>query len=344
MARRWAGGGLGGRPHQRGHRGTGRGPVRQCPKTGDDTADAAWAAELDDLLLTIGRRFRRADLRARMRAHVRGLLGTVGLENGWQLAEYAGHRTPDGLQRLLNGARWNAEDLRDDLHSYVAQHLGEDDAVLIIDDTGFIKKGTTSAGVQRRYSGTAGRTESCQIGVFAAYATRTGRALVDRELYLPKSWTSDRERCRAAKIPDEYDFATKGDLAKRLVLRALASPLPLAWVTADAAHGQRDASAACWSNPVSATSWPCRSRSRSSARGPTTCSPRLPTGHGSRCPAETAPRDRLFTTGWRFISPRCGSSTTKGANTFAGGGRWAGAAAASPTRSPTTRPTLRGKP
>jgi SRSO17 transposase len=211
----------------------------QCPNMNDDTVDATWAPGLDDLFLTIGHRFPRADLRARMRAYVRGLLGPVGRKNGWQLAEYAGHRTPDGLQRLLNAARWNADDLRDDLQSYVADHLGNDDAVLIIDDTGFIKKGTTSAGVQRQYSGTAGRTENCQIGVFAAYASRTGRALVDRELYLPKSWTSDRERCRAAKIPDEHDFATKGDLAKRLVLRALASPLPLAWVTADAAYGQQ---------------------------------------------------------------------------------------------------------
>lgn len=107
-----------------------------------------------------------------------------------------------------------------------------------IDDTGFLKKGTTSAGVQRQYSGTAGRTENCQIGVFAAYASTAGRALVDRELYLPKSWTDDRERCRAAKVPDEREFATKGILAQALVLRALASPLPIAWVTADAAYGQ----------------------------------------------------------------------------------------------------------
>lgn len=109
---------------------------------------------------------------------------------------------------------------------------------LILDDTGFLKKGITSAGVQRQYSGTAGRTENCQIGVFAAYATTRGRALVDRELYLPKSWTDDRGRCRAAHIPDERAFATKADLAKVMVLRALASPLPIAWVTADAAYGQ----------------------------------------------------------------------------------------------------------
>ena len=204
----------------------------------DDLADAAWDRELDDLFLRIGHRFGRADLRRRMRDYVRALLGPVGRKNGWQLAEHAGHRTPDGLQRLLNGATWNVDDVRDDLQTYVAEKLGEADGVLILDDTGFIKKGTTSAGVQRQYSGTAGRTENCQIGVFAAYATTRARTLVDRELYLPKSWTDDRERCRAAKIPDERGFATKPELARAMVLRALASPLPIAWVTADAAYGQ----------------------------------------------------------------------------------------------------------
>jgi len=204
----------------------------------DDLADATWDRELDELFLRIGHRFGRADLRRRMRDYVRALLGPVGRKNGWQLAEHAGHRTPDGLQRLLNGATWNADDVRDDLQTYVADKLGEDGGVLILDDTGFVKKGTTSAGVQRQYSGTAGRTENCQIGVFAAYATTRARALVDRELYLPKSWTDDHERCRAAKVPDGRGFATKPELARAMVLRALASPLPIAWVTADAAYGQ----------------------------------------------------------------------------------------------------------
>ncbi|MFI6693903.1 transposase, partial [Streptomyces sp. NPDC050433] len=132
---------------------------------------AEWAAELEELLLRVGRRFSRADLRWRMRAYVRGLLGSVSRKNGWQLAEFAGHSTPDGLQNLLNRARWDAEELRDDLQEYVAEKLGDEDGTLIIDDTGFIKKGVTSAGVQRQYSGTAGRTENCQIGVFAAYAS-----------------------------------------------------------------------------------------------------------------------------------------------------------------------------
>ncbi len=203
-----------------------------------ETVAETWDRELDELFLTVGHRFRRVEARRRMRDYVRGLLAPVARKNSWQLAEQAGHRTPDGLQHLLAGAAWDPDEIRDDLQAFVAERLGEPDGVLILDDTGFVKKGTTSAGVQRQYSGTAGRTENCQIGVFAAYASVRGRALVDRELYLPKSWTEDRDRCRAARIPDEREFCTKGELAKRLVLRALGSDLPIAWVTADSAYGQ----------------------------------------------------------------------------------------------------------
>ncbi len=172
-----------------------------------------------------------------MRDYVRGLLGRATRKNGWQLAEWAGHRTPDGFQRLLNSGVWDADALRDDVRAYVAEQLGPD-GVLIIDDTGFIKKGTTSAGVGRQYTGTSGKIDNCQIGVFAAYATSLGRALVDRDLYLPKAWTSDRDRCRAAEIPDERDFATKGELARDIVRRCLAAGLPAKWITADEAYGQ----------------------------------------------------------------------------------------------------------
>lgn len=150
-----------------------------------------WAAGLEEVLVRVGHRFRRVDLRRQMRAYVRGLLGPVARKNGWQLAGHAGHDGPAGLQHLLNRARWDPDDIRDDLQHYAAERLGDDDGVLIIDDTGFLKKGTTSAGVQRQYSGTAGRTENCQIGVFAAYATSKGRTVADRELYLPTSWTND---------------------------------------------------------------------------------------------------------------------------------------------------------
>ncbi|MFI1801115.1 IS701 family transposase [Streptomyces sp. NPDC020379] len=196
-----------------------------------------WASELESVFARVAGRFGRADLRWRMRDYVRGLLAPVGRKNGWQLAEYVGHRDPAGLQHLLNGARWDADAVRDDVREYVAGQLGPD-GVLIIDDTGFIKKGITSAGVSRQYTGTSGKIDNCQIGVFAAYATTRGRALVDRELYLPKSWTADRERCQAAKVPDDRGFATKGELAKAMVRRCLAAGLPAAWVTADEAYGQ----------------------------------------------------------------------------------------------------------
>ena len=196
-----------------------------------------WAGELESVFARVAGRFARADLRWRMRDYLRGLLAPVARKNGWQLAEYAGHKTPDGFQRLLNSSVWDADAVRDDVREYVAERLGPG-GVLIIDDTGFIKKGTTSAGVGRQYTGTSGKIDNCQIGVFAAYATSCGRALVDRELYLPKAWTSDRERCRAAKIPDERQFATKGELAKAMVTRSLAAGLPTRWVTADEAYGQ----------------------------------------------------------------------------------------------------------
>ncbi|MFE7128027.1 IS701 family transposase [Streptomyces sp. NPDC057617] len=204
----------------------------------DDVCPDVWAGELDEALLRVGHRFGRADLRRRMRDYVRALLGPVGRKNSWQLAEYAGHSAPHGFQNLLNRALWDVDSVRDDVQAYVAERLGEPDGVLVIDETGFLKKGDTSAGVQRQYSGTAGRTENCQVAVFAAYASRRGRTLVDRELYLPKSWTSDREQCRAAKVPDSRGFATKTELARTLVARALASPLPISWVTTDALYGQ----------------------------------------------------------------------------------------------------------
>jgi SRSO17 transposase len=196
-----------------------------------------WAAELESVFARVAGRFGRADLRWRMRDYVRGLLAPVSRKNGWQLAEYAGHRGPEGLQHLLNGASWDADAVRDDVREYVAEQLGPG-GVLIIDDTGFIKKGITSAGVSRQYTGTSGKIDNCQIGVFAAYATDRGRSLVDRELYLPKCWARDRERCRAAKVPDERVFATKGELARDVVRRCVAAGLPAAWVTADEAYGQ----------------------------------------------------------------------------------------------------------
>jgi SRSO17 transposase len=142
------------------------------------------------------------------------------------------------MQRLLRRAGFDVDGVRDDLRDLVVARLGDPDAVLAIDETGFLKKGRRSAGVQRQYSGTAGRTENCQIGVFMAYVAREGHALIDRQLYLPQSWIEDRERCRAAGIPDELEFASKPRLAIAMLDRAVRAEVPFGWVTADEVYGQ----------------------------------------------------------------------------------------------------------
>src|ERR1700687_3552849 len=150
-----------------------------------------WADGLAALHARVGRRFARAEPRRRALAYLRGLLSPVERKNGWQLAELAGEPTPDGMQHLLAPAGWDADQVRDDLRAYVVEHLGEEQGVLVVDETGFLKKGTKSVGVQRQYSGTAGRIENCQIGVFLAYASGQGRTFLDRELYLPRAWAED---------------------------------------------------------------------------------------------------------------------------------------------------------
>src|SRR5919197_812602 len=195
-------------------------------------------AELDRLHGRISGRFARAEPRARVREYVSGLVAGLERKNGWSLAEHAGDVSPDGMQRLLRRADWDVDGGRDDVRDYVIEHLGDAQGVLIGDETGFLKKGVKSAGVQRQYSGTAGRTENCQIGTFLAYASQHGHALIDRELYLPASWTDDRERCREAGIPDEIGFATKPRQLMAMLARAFAAGVPFAWVTADEAYGQ----------------------------------------------------------------------------------------------------------
>ncbi len=198
---------------------------------------AAWTAGLEGLFARVAGRFHRAEPRLRARAYVRGLLAPLAGKNGWTLAEAAGDLTPNGMQRLLNKAAWDVDGVRDEVRAYAVEHLGDVDGVLVVDETGFLKKGVKSAGVQRQYSGTAGRVENCQLGVFCAYTTVKGRALIDRELYLPKSWTTDRDRCREAGVPGEVDFATKQVLAQRMLARALDAGVPARWVTADEAYG-----------------------------------------------------------------------------------------------------------
>jgi SRSO17 transposase len=199
---------------------------------------AAWADGLEELRARIAPRFARREPRERVAQYVQGLLAPLERKNGWTLAESAGAANPDGMQWLLTGADWDPDLVRDDLRDYVIEHLGDPGAVLVADDTGFLKKGTKSAGVQRQYSGTAGRVENCQIGVFLGYASPAGRTLLDRELYLPRSWTEDRQRCREAGVPDEVGFATKPDLAAGMLARALDAGVPASWVTADEAYGQ----------------------------------------------------------------------------------------------------------
>ena len=199
----------------------------------------SWSEELDALGELLVPHFSRAEVRHRAGAYLRGLLGTAERKNGWQLAEAAGDTTPYGLQHLLGRASWDADEVRDDLlRGYVVERLGgEEDAVLIVDETGFLKKGDKSAGVKRQYSGTAGRVENCQVGVFLAYASERGQAFIDRELYLPEEWVLDKERRKRVGVPEEIEMRTKPELAREMLGRALEAGVEAAWVVADSAYG-----------------------------------------------------------------------------------------------------------
>ncbi|XAS69618.1 IS701 family transposase [Micrococcaceae bacterium Sec5.7] len=197
-----------------------------------------WADGLEEIRELIGGRFARSEPRENAVAYLKGLLSSEERKNSWTLSERAGQVIPDRMQRLLSSTDWDPDAVRDDLRSYVVKHLGSDDGVLIVDETGFLKKGARSAGVARQYSGTAGRIENSQIGVFLTYSTPAGRTFLDRELYLPKAWTDDRERCMGAGIPEERAFATKPELAITMIIRALDAGVPAAWVTGDAVYGQ----------------------------------------------------------------------------------------------------------
>jgi SRSO17 transposase len=196
-----------------------------------------WRAGLDALHARIAGRFRRSEVRERAKRYLVGLLDRVERKNGWQLAEHLGETGPQGVQRLLNAAEWDVDAVRDDLRAYVVEQLGAPEGVLIVDESGFLKKGTKSVGVQRQYSGTAGRRENCQIGVFLAYASPKGRSFLDRELYLPKEWADDPERRREAGVPEEITFATKPELATQMLERACAAGVPAGWVTGDEIYG-----------------------------------------------------------------------------------------------------------
>jgi SRSO17 transposase len=198
---------------------------------------SGWGAELDAIAHRIGARFARSETRDRVRAYLVGLLGPVQRKNSWQVAEQIGDADPYGVQYLLGRSDWDPEEVRDDLRDFVVETLGDADAVLILDETGFLKKGTHSAGVARQYTGTAGRIENAQVGVFLAYASRHGTAFLDRALYLPKEWTDDPSRCEQAGVPEGTAFATKPRLAKAMLERAFKAGVPAAWVTGDEVYG-----------------------------------------------------------------------------------------------------------
>jgi SRSO17 transposase len=202
-----------------------------------EATGAAWAREVKAIHGRVRARLSRAEPRRRLRAYLEGLVSSVERKNSWQLAEQAGEPTPTGMQRLLAGATWDAEAVRDELQAYVVEQLGDPEAVLILDETGFPKQGSHSVGVARQYSGTTGRRENQQIGVFLAYAGRQGCALIDRALYLPETWAADRERRAAAGVPETVAFATKSELAQAMLAHAFAAELPTAWVVADTVYG-----------------------------------------------------------------------------------------------------------
>ena len=201
------------------------------------TPVSGWQAYLREVAQHLRPYFVRRRSWHRAVAYMEGLLSTVGRKNAWQLAEVNGDVTPYGIQHLLGRALWQADQLRDALYAYVVAHVGDSQAVLVVDETGFLKKGNQSAGVARQYSGTAGRVENCQVGVFLAYASRLGQSLLDRALYLPASWTKDAERCQRAGIAPEVAFATKPELAQAMLERAFAAGVPASWVVGDSVYG-----------------------------------------------------------------------------------------------------------
>jgi SRSO17 transposase len=168
---------------------------------------------------------------------LRGLASELPAKNCWTLAEAVGDRTPGVMQHFLAAVVWDEDAVREDLRAYVVAHLGGTDPILVVDESGDLKKGTATVGVQRQYTGTAGRIENSQVAVYLGYATEAGHAFIDSELYLPKSWTGDRDRCRAAGVPEDVEFATKPALATAMITRALDAGVAVGWVTGDEVYG-----------------------------------------------------------------------------------------------------------
>jgi SRSO17 transposase len=182
-------------------------------------------------------RFARVETRRRVRGFLFGLLADLPRKNCWSIAEHAGDSDPHGMQHLLNRAVWDTDGARDDLRDYVTTHLGDSDAVLVVDETGDLKKGIHTVGVQRQYTGTAGRIENAQVAVYLTYAGARGHAMIDRDLYLPASWTTDPARLAEAGVPENIEFMTKPALATGMLTRALSAGVPARWVAGDEVYG-----------------------------------------------------------------------------------------------------------
>jgi SRSO17 transposase len=206
------------------------------------SAIGKWSKAFGELHRRIGHRFCRSEARERVRRYLLGLLGRVERKNGWQMAEAIGEHDPQGVQRLLNCARWDADEVRDDLREYVLEHLAEEaSGVLIVDETGLLKKGEKSVGVARQYTGTAGDTVNCQVGVFMGYSSEKGAAFLDRALYLPRAWTNAPARRAEAGVPEELVFRNKVELAEVMLERAFEADVAARWVLADSFYGRSHA-------------------------------------------------------------------------------------------------------
>ena len=208
---------------------------------GHSVDPARWRQVCDQVIGSFADRFARVEPRRAAAGFVTGLLADIEVKTCWQVAEQAGHARPDAMQRLLYRATWDADAVRDDLRALIVDRLGDPDGVLVVDETGDLKKGVHTVGVQRQYTGTAGRIENAQVGVFLAYAGRHGHTLIDRRVYLPESWTADRDRCRQAGVPDTVEFTTRSQLADDMITAAVQARVPARWVAADEAYGTNTA-------------------------------------------------------------------------------------------------------
>jgi SRSO17 transposase len=281
----------------------------QTVAAGHSVEARQWATETDGLLDRMAGRFARVETRHRARTFVHGLLADLPRKSCWTVAEHAGETDPHGMQHFLARASWDTDGVGEDLRDDVIGALGEDDGVLVVDETGHLKKGVHGVGVRRRYTGTAGRIEDARVAVYLAYAGRGGHAMIDRELYLPKSWTTDPDRLTEAGVPEEVGFATEPTLAAGMITRALAAGVPARWVTGDTGAGS---GLACSWRRVIPTAWRARAAATSPAATATLTphpsttrrSPTCSRGHTTRSANRTSSEPTAPTRGTAPASPR----------------------------------------